>query len=138
MSATTHVEREERTRDFMADLTATLGGVLLIMASCMSFLQGASAIANDDLYSQGSDYTYRLNMTTWGWIHVALGVLCLVVAIGILMRTSWGQVTGMIVAGLSVLANFAFLPVYPWWAVIVIAFDLVVLWALSVQLRNYA
>jgi hypothetical protein len=124
-------------RGTFADLGAAFAGVLLIIASGMDVLQGLSAIANDDLYAAGSEYLYQFDMTVWGSVHLALGVIGLVVGVGILMRASWGQVVGMIVAGLSILTNFAFLPSYPLWSIVIIAFNGFVIWALSVQLRDY-
>ncbi len=124
-------------RGTLADFTASFAGVLLIVAGCMDILQGASAIANDDLYSQGSDFLYKFNMTTWGWIHVVLGVIGLAVAVGILRRRGWGQVGGMIVAGLGILTNFAALPHYPFWALTMIGFYLLVVWSLSTQMKQY-
>lgn len=125
------------TRGFAADLAATFGGVLLIIVSTFDVLQGASAIANDDLYSAGSEYLYRFDMDTWGAVHLVLGIIGIVVGVGVLMRAGWALVTGMIVAGLSMLTNFVFIPQYPLWSITIIAFDLLVIWALSVQMRGY-
>ncbi len=137
MSSESRYEIDYSTKGTVADLTASFAGVLLIVAGLMDILQGSSAIANDDLYSKGSDYLYQFNMTTWGWIHVVLGVLGLAVAVGILRRSGWGQVGGIIVAGLGILTNFAALPHYPFWALTLIAFYLLVIWSLTTQMKHY-
>ena len=121
----------------VADVTSTFAGVLLILAALFDMLQGASAVANDDLYSAGSPYLYDMNMTTWGWVHIVLGVIGLVVAVGILARKGWGQVTGIVVAGLGMITNFAAIPHYPVWAIIVMGFYVLVIWALTTQMRHY-
>lgn len=121
---------------FMTDFISIFAGVLLLINAGFGILQGASAIANDDLYAAGSEYLYRLDMTVWGWTHVVIGVLSAIVAVGILRGTSWGYVAGMIIAGLSAIANFAFLPLYPFWAIIVIALDVLVIHALATQLKR--
>jgi hypothetical protein len=128
---------DDSTRGFVADLTATFGGVLLLIASGFDILQGASAVANDDLYAQGSEYLYKLDMTAWGWVHIILGVLGVLVAVGILMRASWGQITGIMVASLMILTNFMFLPIYPVWGAFIIGFNALVIWALCSQLKGY-
>jgi hypothetical protein len=125
------------TRGLAADVTATFAGVLLLLASFFDILQGGSAVANDDLYTQGVEYLYKFDMTAWGWAHVVIGVLGVAVAIGIIMRAAWGQITGIMVAGLSILTNFAFLPAYPVWSAFIIGFNLVVVWALCSQLKSY-
>jgi hypothetical protein len=137
MSTQSRDEIDYSTKGLVADLTASFAGVLLIVAALLDILQGASAIANDDLYSQGNEYLYRFNMTTWGWIHVVLGVIAIAIAIGILRRAGWGQVGGMIVAGLGILTNFAALPHYPLWALVLIAFYVLVIWSLSTQMKHY-
>lgn len=121
---------------FMTDFMSIFAGVLLVIGAAFGILQGASAIANDDLYAAGSDYLYKFDMTVWGWTHVVLGVLGALVAIGIFLGTSWGRVCGMIVAGLSAIANFAFLPYYPLWAITVIAIDVLIIHALATQLKR--
>ena len=137
MSSESRYETDYSTKGTVADLTASFAGVLLIVTALMDILQGASAIANDELYSAGSDYLYDFDMDVWGWIHVVLGVVALAVAVGILTRTGWGQVGGIIVAGLGILTNFAALPHYPLWALVVIAFYALVIWSLSTQMKHY-
>jgi hypothetical protein len=126
------------TKGAVADFASTFAGVLLLIAAAFSVIQGISAIADDDLYAAGSDYLYQFNMTTWGWIHLIIGVLSAAVAVGILIRAEWGQLTGIIVASLAILTNFAFLPHYPLWAVVVIAFNAFVIWALCTQMKHHS
>jgi hypothetical protein len=40
-------------------------------------------------------------------------------------------VVGIVVAVLSALANFLFIPYYPLWALVIIALDVAVIWALA-------
>ena len=126
----------ETTRETAADLTGMLAGTLLLMAALFDILQGLSAIVNDDLYAAGDDYLYKFDATTWGWVHVVVGVLAVAVAIGLVLGASWAQATGLIVAGLVMLTNFAFLPYFPFWSITVIAFSGLVMWALCTQLKR--
>jgi hypothetical protein len=119
-----------------ADMVSIFAGVILLIIAGFQVLQGLAAIANDDVFATTGEYIFNFDVTAWGWTHLILGILCALVAIGILVGTSWGQVAGMIVAGLAALANFAFLPYYPFWALTVIAFSLVVIWALCTQLGH--
>jgi hypothetical protein len=137
VSTGTRHDVDDSTKGFFADLTATFGGVLLLIASGFDLLQGASAVANDDLYAQGSEYLYKFDMTAWGWVHIILGVLGVLVAVGILMRAGWGQITGIMIASLSILTNFMFLPIYPVWSAFIIGFNAIVIWALCSQLKSY-
>jgi TRAP-type mannitol/chloroaromatic compound transport system permease small subunit len=120
----------------VADVGATFAGVLLILTSFMEVLHGIAAVANGEIYSAGTDYLYRFNLNVWGTIHIVIGAASFVVAIGILGRARWGQIAGIVVASLSILSNFAFLPRYPWWSMLIIGFNVFVIWALTTLLRT--
>lgn len=135
MSTTNQIDYSGR--GMVADITATFAAVLLLITALMDILQGLGAISDPAFFAAGADYTFRFDVTTWGWVHLILGVIAVVVAIGIMTRQGWAQVLGMLIAGLAMLTNFAWLPHYPLWAVLIIAMNALVIWALSVQLKNY-
>jgi hypothetical protein len=124
-------------RGTVADLTATFAAVLLLITSLMEILQGLAAINDPEFFAAGADYVYDFDVAAWGWVHVILGVVSVCVAIGVMTRQGWAQVLGMIIAGLGMLTNFVWLPHYPLWAIVLIALNGFVIWALSVQLKNY-
>ncbi|MFF0491467.1 DUF7144 family membrane protein [Nocardia sp. NPDC003482] len=105
--------------------------VLLITVGVLSILEGISAVASDQLFVAGADYLYELDVTGWGWIHIVLGILLIVAAIGLATGTTWGRVAAMTLAALSIVGNFLWLPYYPWWSILVIALDIVVIWAIA-------
>jgi hypothetical protein len=125
---------DKSARGAYAYVVSPFAAYLLIIASLLDLLQGASAVADDELYTQAKQYLYELDLTVWGWIHIVIGVLGIAVAVGILRRSAWGLVGGLTVASVGILTNFAFLPVYPWWSAFIIVFDVVVVWAFCVQL----
>jgi len=120
-----------------AYVVSPFAGLLLLIVSLLDILQGLSAVANDELYAQTEQYLYELDLTAWGWVHIVLGVLGVLVAVGILLRADWALFTGIIVASLSVLTNFMFLPIYPAWSAFIIGFNVLVIWALSTQLKSH-
>lgn len=119
----------------VADVGATFAGVLLVLTSFMEVLHGIAAVADSNIYAAGTNYLYKFNLNVWGTIHIIIGVVSFVVAIGILRRVRWGYIAGVVITGLGIISNFAFLPRYPWWAMLIIAFDVFVIWALTTQLR---
>ena len=121
-----------------ADFVGTFAGVMLLIVSGFAILQGGAAVGNDAMYSDIADYLYEFDLGTWGWIHLVLGLIGICVGVGIIMRTSWAQLTGVMIAGLSMLANFAFLPYYPFWAMTIIALNVLIVWALCTQFANEA
>lgn len=124
-------------RGAVADVAATFAAVLLLLTSLMEILQGLAAINDPEFFAAGADYAFDFDVAAWGWVHVILGVVSVAVAIGIMTRKGWAQVLGMLIAGLAMLTNFAWLPHYPLWAILIIAINAFVIWALSVQLKHY-
>ncbi|GAA4690870.1 DUF7144 family membrane protein [Nocardioides conyzicola] len=118
-----------------AAATATFAAFLLMIASLFDILQGLSAVADDELFTPGKQYLYEIDLTVWGWVHLGIGAAGVVVAVGILRRTTWAQVAGLGAATIGILTNFVFLPVYPVWSAFIIGFDVLVVWALCVQLQ---
>lgn len=104
---------------------------LLFVAAVLSIVQGISAIANDKLFVVGPQYLYSFDLTGWGWIHLLVGILAVVISIGMIMQASWALISAIVIASVSIVAQFLWLPYYPWWAVLVIALDVLVIWAAS-------
>lgn len=113
-----------------------VGGVMLCLVGGFQILQGIVGLAKDDIYVRGVNYTYQFDVSTWGAIHLVVGLIALGAGIGIVLGMSWAYVLGIVIACLSALSNFAFIPEYPFWSVVVIAFDVLIIWALSHQLRR--
>lgn len=130
MSTTTTPRKGEG----LAQGLAVFAGVLLATASVFQILQGIAAIVNDTFYVEGLNYTYEFDITAWGWIHVVLGCVGLGTGIGILMEQTWAWVLGIGIAALSAISNFMFMPYYPLWALVVIALDAFVIWALCTKI----
>ena len=119
-----------------ADVAGTLGGILLCIAGVANFLQGLTAISRNDLYVVTNNYILKFDAATWGWIHLILGIVAVAIGVAILVGAAFGRLLGVLIAAVLVLTNFASLPYYPVWAVVLIAFNVLVIWALVTQLRS--
>lgn len=108
-------------------------GVLLLLVGVWQAAAGISAILKDAVYVVGIEYVWRLDVTTWGWIHLALGALLVVVGVFVLKGAAWAAWTGIVLAGLSAVANFMFLPYQPLWSGLIIALDVLIIWALATR-----
>ncbi|WP_018834465.1 DUF7144 family membrane protein [Streptomyces aculeolatus] len=109
---------------------AVFAGVLMLIYGVLAVLQGVAGIAHDDVYARQGDYVYKFDLTTWGWIHLILGVVVALAGLGILRGNEWARLMGVALAGLAVIANFAWLPYQPVWAIVNIAIGVFVIWAL--------
>ncbi|WP_322938387.1 DUF7144 family membrane protein [Nocardioides bizhenqiangii] len=111
-------------------------GVMMIMAGGFQTFAGIAALAKDEFYVATPNYILEFDATEWGWIHLLLGLLVLFAGFAVLSGQMWGRVVAIILAVLSALANFAFIPYYPFWAITVIALDVFIIWALSAHGRD--
>ncbi|MFD4357653.1 hypothetical protein ACFWPK_30655 [Nocardia sp. NPDC058519] len=123
-------------RDGIAAGTSIGAGILLAVGGVLQILQGISAVAKDDLIVVGPEYSYQFDLTSWGWWHIILGALAVIIAIGLLAGQTWGRISAMVIAALSIIANFLWLPYYPWWSILIIAVDIVVIWAVATWRPN--
>ncbi|MEU9130636.1 hypothetical protein AB0D08_21470 [Kitasatospora sp. NPDC048540] len=104
--------------------------VMMIFGGTMAIFEGIAAIAKDDLLVVTRNYSFSMNTTGWGWIHLILGVVLALTGLALFSGATWARVVGVAVAGLAMIANFLWLPYYPFWAIILIAIDAFVIWAL--------
>ena len=105
---------------------------IMIMVGAFQIIAGLAAIFDDQFYVVSRNYVFDLDVTAWGWIHTLLGLLLVFAGWGIFSGATWARATGMVLAGLSAIANFFFIPYYPVWSIAIIALDVLVIWALSV------
>ncbi|ONM50209.1 DUF7144 family membrane protein [Nocardia donostiensis] len=129
MSHSTGTERP--VRQGIAAGTSIGAAILLLTVGVLSILQGISAVAKDELFVVGVDYVYKLDTTAWGWIHIILGAILVICALGLMTGTTWGRVAAVTIAALSIIANFLWLPYYPAWSILVIVLNVVVIWAVA-------
>ncbi|WP_328943815.1 hypothetical protein OG259_21960 [Streptomyces sp. NBC_00250] len=106
-------------------------GVLMLVTGFMDVFQGIAGIAEDDVYTRVGDYVFKFNLTTWGWIHLILGIVLAIAGFGILKGAEWGRVAGIALASLNILLQFLFLPYQPAWALFAMAISVFVIWALA-------
>ena len=115
---------------------AGFAGVMLIMIGVMDFIQGLVAVANDTFYVVGEEWVFEFDTSTWGWIHMILGVVLVVSGIGIFSGNVAARTVGVIMAALAAIVNFAWLPYFPVWSIVVIAMCIAIIWALTAHGRD--
>jgi hypothetical protein len=116
-------------------------GVMMVLGGALAIFQGIVAIANDTWVVWTNTANVVVDLTQWGWIHLAIGVVAVLAGVGVFTGNVAARMVGVLVAGISLLANFLFLPAYPIWALSIMAVDVLVIWALVVhggELRDTA
>jgi hypothetical protein len=115
---------------------SVFAAVMMFLAGGLNALYGLVAVLNDDWVVWTNRADVYLDLSTWGWVHMILGVLVVLAGVGVLSGNVLGRTVGVILACLSILANFFFIPVYPLWALTIITIDALVIWALTAHGRE--
>jgi hypothetical protein len=126
-------------REIVAGWGTTFAGVMMMIVGLVEFFQGLVAVINgNQFFVTTPNYVFQLNLTTWGWIHLVLGAVIAVAGLFIFTGNIVARSLGMFLAGLQALANFMWLPYYPVWGMVIIALDVLVIWALIAHGRDIA
>jgi hypothetical protein len=113
-------------------------GALMILIGIFHVIGGLAAIFEDEFFVIGRNYVFDLDVTAWGWIHLIGGLIVIAAGIGVYNGAPWARTVGVIIAGLSAIANFFYIPYYPVWSVLIIALDILVILALLAFSREAA
>lgn len=113
-----------------------LGGVafaasVLTLIGLFQIIAGLVAIVDDEFYVVARNYTFDLDTSAWGWVHLLLGLLLVFTGLALFARRAWAGVAALVLAMLSAVENFFFIPYYPFWSIVLIALDVWVIWALT-------
>ena len=128
------VDRDSRSDSWAAGLSL-FAGVMLVLAGVSHVLAGIAGIVGDEVYVfVAADYIYGLDLTAWGWTHLAIGAVLLVIGVAVVSGRDWARAAAIGLASLSFVASFLFVPYYPVWSLLVIALDVAVIWALAATL----
>ena len=104
---------------------------MLLLIGAFHVVAGLAAILNDEYFGIVRGYAFHLDITSWGWIHLVIGLALIVTGVGLFSRAVWAGVVALFVVVLSAIDNFFFIPYQPFWALLLIALDAWVIWALT-------
>jgi hypothetical protein len=105
---------------------------IMVLTGLFQFFQGIAAIAKDQIFVTTPNYLFKFDTTSWGWIHLFIGLFVALVGAFVFTRAPWARFVAIAFVALQAFSNFFFLPYYPFWALTIIALDIFVIWALTV------
>ena len=108
--------------------------IMMMMLGTFHAIEGLVALFQDEYFLVGkSGLTVHVDYTTWGWIHIIGGVIVVAAGVALLTGKMWARAVAVAVAVVSAIVNIGFLSAYPVWSTIMIAFDVLVIWAVTVH-----
>jgi hypothetical protein len=109
---------------------------MLILIGTFHAISGLAGIIKNEFYAVSPDYVFKFDATAWGWIHLIGGIVVALAGFGLFRGAVWARTVGVIVAGISAIVSFAWLPWYPIWGILIIVVDITVIWALTAHGRD--
>jgi hypothetical protein len=131
------MDRERPVSGWAVGFTAFAGAIMLMIGTFQIFA-GLAAILENEFFAVGRNYAYEIDVTGWGWLHLIIGIIIVLAGIGVFSGAVWARTVGIALALLSAISNFFFIPYYPVWAVLIIALNVIVIWALASYGRGAA
>ena len=125
-----------RSSGLMVGFTAFAAFMMMLIGSFQIAI-GVVAVFNQDFYVSTPNYVFAFDVGVWGWIHLIWGIVVLAAGIAVLRGSVWAATLGSVIAAISAVQAFLFLPYEPFWSIIVIALSVMVIWALTSGLPNY-
>jgi hypothetical protein len=113
-------------------------GAALIMIGIFHAIAGFAQLLNDKSFLVTSEYVFKFDTTTWGWIHLVWGIVVVFAGFGVFRGAVWARTVGVIIAMVSAIVNFAWLLYVPFWSMLMIFVDVMVIWALTMHGRDLA
>ncbi|RBQ21326.1 hypothetical protein DP939_00965 [Spongiactinospora rosea] len=111
-------------------------GIILIMVGIFNIVSGLYAIVNSNLYVQTPSRLLLFNIAGWGWIHLIFGALLLATGIALSVGQTWARLVAVVLVVINAVTQLIWLAVNPWWSLVIIAVDVLVLYAIIVHGRE--
>jgi len=110
--------------------------VMMVLAGFFQAMAGLVAILNDEFFVSTRNYVFKFDVTQWGWIHLIVGIVILLAGFYVLSGSVFARTIGVIMAVVSAITGFLWLPYYPVWGIVIVALATSVIWALTAHGRD--
>lgn len=111
---------------------------MMLLIGFWHAIAGVVALFENEFYAVGQEYIFHFDVTTWGWVHLLLGIVIILAGLGLYRGAVWARTLGVIMAVISAIAAFAWVPYYPIWALMIAASAVFVIWALTAHGSEFA
>jgi hypothetical protein len=121
---------------------AALAGWLLILGGTWDFFVGLALLVRSSYFTSLSGYaathhySYGWTLYSWGLANLIFGIVVVAAGVCVLLGLNWARWAGIVLAMIGGIGSFLFLPIYPFWSILVIAVDVFIIWALVTAPRR--
>jgi hypothetical protein len=105
---------------------------IMVLVGGFTFIDGLVSLFNAGYYGSATHLLLG-NFQSWGWWNLAVGVILVAAGFSLFTGAPWARIVGILLAAVNALSQLVFLAVFPFWALIVIGLNIVVIYALTVN-----
>ena len=134
-AAYTNVSSEREVSGWAIGFIMFASFMMMLMGGFHAFA-GLVGIINDAFYETPREYFTDFSASAWGWIHLVAGIIVFAAGVALLGGSVWARMLAVVIALISALVNFAFIPYYPVWSLLMIGISIGVIWALVAHGRD--
>ena len=107
--------------------------LMMMLVGGFQAISGLVALFKDDFYLVTEKSLLVFDYSTWGWVHLIMGIVIFAAGVALMNGAAWARMVGILLAGISLFANMAFLSAFPLWSILMIVVDVLVIYALTVH-----
>mgnify|MGYP003404984620 FL=1 len=108
-------------------------GILLFIVGVMNIIWGLTALFNDEALTVGEQGLIVWDFTAWGWIHMILGIVMILTALGLFAGQGWARWVGIVFVMINAFGQVAWMSTYPIWSILIITLDIIIIYQLTAR-----
>lgn len=108
--------------------------IMLLIGGFLDVIYGLQAVIGpNDLLVVGETALFAVDVAAWGWWHLLSGALLIIAGFALLAGATWARVVAIILVALNAVGQLTLLGVQPFWAMVVLTIDVLIIYALTVH-----
>jgi hypothetical protein len=110
-------------------------GIMMAILGTMSAINGLIALFNDEAYIVTDQNVIGLDFTTWGWVHLIVGIIVVFAGFGLMSGAIWARLVAALLAGVVIVEQFGTIQAYPFWSVAMIGISIAIIYSVCTMGR---
>ncbi|MFP3466772.1 hypothetical protein [Leifsonia sp. SIMBA_070] len=117
---------------------AYFAATMLFIGGAIDIFYGIMAIIgpNTAYFVSSGGGVASFNVAAWGWWSLIIGILLVLAGLFLLRGSMVARVVAVVIASINAISQLMSLPAQPWWSIVMVAIDILVIYAVTVHGRE--
>ncbi len=99
---------------------AATGAILMVIVGGFKAISGFIGLFNDEWLVRGFNAYYFIDISALAWWYLIVGVILVLAGLAVMNGRAWGRWVGVFAAGIAIISELLWLPIYPLWSILLI------------------